>query len=164
LSQLAQRIDAGLAVVAPLRQTIQQQVADLQLVAATLEPQNGPLPQRRAQFAMLQEQFGESELPFQQHLSKTMANWQAGLFVGGRAADLPWDNLDLERWFRLPKGHERRIHGRQHAGMRLVREGPTLLLDVRFLNPPPVSGQVYPDFTECLWSDSVHGCSARQEA
>src|SRR5213079_3393585 len=24
------------------------------------------------------------------------------------------DNLDLERWFRLPKSHERRIHGHRH--------------------------------------------------
>ena len=37
------------------------------------------------------------------------------------------DNLDLERWFRLPKGHERRIHGRKHAGVRLVQEGATLM-------------------------------------
>ena len=35
--------------------------------------------------------------------------------------------LDLERWFRLPKGHERRIHGRRHAGVRLVQEGATLM-------------------------------------
>jgi hypothetical protein len=25
-----------------------------------------------------------------------------------------------ERWFRQPKRHERRIHGRRHAGVRLV--------------------------------------------
>ena len=40
----------------------------------------------------------------------------------------PWDNLDLERWFRKPKGHERRIHGHKHTGMRLVQTGATLLL------------------------------------
>jgi hypothetical protein len=27
----------------------------------------------------------------------------------------------LERWFRLPKSHERKIHGRRHAGARLGR-------------------------------------------
>ena len=43
------------------------------------------------------------------------------------AREAPWDNLDLERWFRLPKGHERRIHGRKHAGVRLVQEGATLM-------------------------------------
>jgi len=38
------------------------------------------------------------------------------------------DNLDLERWFKGPKGHERRIHGHRHAGVRIVRQGPTLML------------------------------------
>ena len=41
---------------------------------------------------------------------------------------MPRDNLDLERWFRVPKGHERRIHGRCHAGVRIVQEGATMLL------------------------------------
>ncbi len=34
----------------------------------------------------------------------------------------------MERWFKNPKGHERRIHGHKHAGVRIVQEGPTLLL------------------------------------
>ena len=38
------------------------------------------------------------------------------------------DNLDLARWFRLPKSHERRIHGHRHAGVRIVQEGATLVL------------------------------------
>jgi hypothetical protein len=113
--------------VAEARVVIQQQVADVRVVAATLDPHSGRLPQRRAQFAALQARWAESATPFQQHLSKLMARWAPGLFVGGKAGNVPWDNLDLERWFRLPKGHERRIHGHQHAGVRLVREGPTLL-------------------------------------
>ena len=36
--------------------------------------------------------------------------------------------LDLERWFRLLKGHERRIHGHKHAGVRIVQEGSTTAL------------------------------------
>jgi len=127
LTRLAARIDAGLVAVAEERVAIQQQVADLRLVAETLEPQSGRLPQRRAQFRALQERFAESEVSFHGHLSKLMASWAPGLFVGGKAGNVPWDNLDSERWFRLPKGHERRIHGHQHAGVRLVREGPTLL-------------------------------------
>src|SRR6266487_139792 len=49
------------------------------------------------------------------------------------------DNLDLERWFRKPKGHERRIHGHRHAGVRIVQEGPTLLLalDAHVTHPEP---------------------------
>lgn len=127
MSRLAARIDAGLTAVAEARVVTQQQVADVRRVAETLDPQSGRLPQRRAQFTALQERFTGSEEPFHEHLSKLMASWAPGLFVGGRAGNVPWDNLDLERWFRLPKGHERRIHGHRHAGVRLVREGPTLL-------------------------------------
>ena len=47
---------------------------------------------------------------------------------GKKGKELPQDNLDLERWFRAPKGHERRIHGHSHAGVRIVHEGATLLL------------------------------------
>ena len=49
------------------------------------------------------------------------------------------DNLDLERWFRLPKSHERRIHGRRHAGIRIVQDGPTLVLalDAHAAHPGP---------------------------
>src|SRR5262249_3427050 len=49
------------------------------------------------------------------------------------------DNLDLERWFRLPKSHERRIHGHRHAGIRIVLEGPTLVhaLDAHATHPTP---------------------------
>jgi hypothetical protein len=54
-----------------------------------------------------------------------MTSFLAGLFVSP-LDDLPRDNLDLERRFRQPKSHERRIHGRRHAGVRLVQTGPTL--------------------------------------
>src|SRR6516165_2979499 len=48
-------------------------------------------------------------------------------------------NLDLERWFRLPKGHERRIRGHRRAGIRLVLEGATLVLalDAHAAHPGP---------------------------
>jgi hypothetical protein len=127
LTWLADCIDRGLAAVAEARVVIQEQVADVRVVAETLDPQSGRLTQRRAQFASLQEQFAESESPFHAHLSTMMSNWSAGLFVGGKVGNVPWDNLDLERWFRLPKGHERRIHGHKHTGVRLLREGPTLV-------------------------------------
>jgi hypothetical protein len=57
-----------------------------------------------------------------------MSSLAPGLFVGGEAADFSEDNWDLERWFKRPKGHERRIHGRRHMDVRLVQQGPTLLL------------------------------------
>ena len=62
-------------------------------------------------------------------------------FVGEEAYEAIRDNLDLERWFRLPKSHERRIHGHRHAGIRLVLEGPTLVpaLDAHAAHPGPFS-------------------------
>jgi len=55
-----------------------------------------------------------------------MTSFRPGLFAGDKLAAYPRDNLDLERWFRRPKSHERRIHGHRHAGIRIVRDGPTL--------------------------------------
>jgi hypothetical protein len=68
-----------------------------------------------------------------------MASFAAGLFVGGDTLPFLQDNLDLERWFRKPKGHERHIHGHRHAGVRIVQEGPTLLraLDAHGTHPEP---------------------------
>jgi len=61
------------------------------------------------------------------HFAKVMTSFRVGLFAGADIALYPRDNLDLERWFRLPKSHERRIHGHHHAGIRIVRDGPTLV-------------------------------------
>ena len=75
---------------------------------------------------------------------KLDAQWLAsGLFVGGDDPDLPKDNYELERWFRNPKSHERRIHGHRHAGVRIVQEGPTLLptLDAHLRRREPFTSQ-----------------------
>jgi hypothetical protein len=66
-----------------------------------------------------------------------MISFLAGLFVGAGKFEQITDNLDLERWFRLPKSHERRIHGHRHAGIRIVLEGPTLVhaLDAHVAHP-----------------------------
>src|ERR687886_440041 len=53
-----------------------------------------------------------------------MLSFLDGLFVGEEEYEAIRDNLDLERWFRLPKSHERRIHGHAHAGLRLGLDGP----------------------------------------
>ena len=68
-----------------------------------------------------------------------MLSFLAGLFVGEEEYEAIRDNLDLERWFRLPKSHERRIHGHRHAGIRLVLDGPTLVhaLDAHATHPEP---------------------------
>src|SRR5262249_59822015 len=72
-------------------------------------------------------------------MATVMLSFLAGLFVGEQEYEAIKDNLDLERWFRLPKSHERRIHGHRHAGVRLVLEGPTLVhaLDAHVAHPGP---------------------------
>jgi len=135
--RLAGYIDRGLTSVQAAQEAIRQEVADVRAVQATLDPAWGSGDHRHAQFQTLREQFQGSDNPTRQHIGRVMASFEPGLFVGGDDADLPQDNLDLERWFRQPKGHERRIHGRRHAGVRLVQEGPTLLmaLDAHVTHP-----------------------------
>src|SRR5262249_20977020 len=60
-------------------------------------------------------------------MAAVMLSFLPGLFVGEREYEAVKDNLELERWFRLPKSHERRVHGRRPAGVRLVLGGPTLV-------------------------------------
>jgi hypothetical protein len=72
-------------------------------------------------------------------MATLMISFLAGLFVGAGKFEEIKDNLDLERWFRLPKSHERRIHGHRHAGVRIVQDGPTLVLalDAHLAHPQP---------------------------
>jgi len=131
LERLAGCIDRGLAAVRPAQRQVQQQTRAIREVTQTLTPSSGTLRQRRQDFQRLQQSYQRRGGEFYEHLARLMADWEPGLFVGVRgllAAEAPADNLDLERWFRLPKRHERKIHGRRHAGVRIVQEGPTLLL------------------------------------
>jgi hypothetical protein len=87
----------------------------------------------------LTQRLEQAEDPIQRTMAVVMVSFCAGLFVGeGKFEDIT-DNLDLERWFRLPKSHERRIHGHRHAGVRIVQEGPTLVhaLDAHVAHPEP---------------------------
>src|SRR6266852_627974 len=104
-------------------------VQDLRAVDGLLKPSDEATgEEREAQFVSLWQEWAASVDPIHQHFAKMLSNFEPGLFVGGEAADFPADNLDLERWFKRPKGHERRIHGRRHAGIRIVQQGPTLML------------------------------------
>ena len=78
---------------------------------------------RQEKFEELIDRFERTEDPIRQHMAKVMISFLAGLFVGDGKFEEIKDNLDLERWFRLPKSHERRIHGHRHAGIRIVLEG-----------------------------------------
>jgi hypothetical protein len=85
------------------------------------------------------DRFSRSEDPIHRPMVQVMTSFVAGLFVGADQLEEIKDNLDLERWFRLPKSHERRIHGHRHAGIRIVLEGPTLVhaLDAHQAHPKP---------------------------
>jgi hypothetical protein len=131
LLRLAGCIDRGLVWVKEQQQQVQQQVKAIQEVAATLDVKTGTLTQRKARYEGLRRRYEQQGGEFYDHLSKLMASFADGLFVpvaARRGENLPSDNLDIERWFRKPKGHERRIHGHKHAGVRIVVQGPTLLL------------------------------------
>jgi len=98
-------------------------------------------------------------------MAKMMTSFQVGLFAGAELTDYPHDNPNLERWFRLPKSHERRIHGHHHAGIRIVREGATLIptLDAHAQHPGVFTAQDLAGFatasapTSQLASQQRHG-------
>lgn len=108
-------------------------------VAASLNPATGRCVKRQQMFGSLERPLLADADPICQQMGRVMASFKPGLFAGGDRGDWPHDNLDLERWFRLPKGHERRIHGRCHAGVRIVQEGATMMLalDAHRHHPQP---------------------------
>jgi hypothetical protein len=125
LQRLAACIDRGLEAVEEAQEELRPQVEKIQAVADTLDPAQGSPEDRRGAFEKLRRRFSRQRDAFAQHMARLMASFLPGLFVGS-FDELPRDNLDLERWFRQPKSHERHIHGRRHAGVRLVCGGPTL--------------------------------------
>ena len=129
MNRLAGCIDRGLEVSRNALEQVGRYAQDLPAVDATLRPSDVvTAKERQAQFLSLQEAWQSSLEPVHQHFAKMMSSFEPGVFVGSEAADFPTDNLDLERWFKGPNGHERRIHGHRHAGVRIVRQGPTLML------------------------------------
>jgi len=131
LERLAGCIASGLACVKQEQEEVQQQVEEIAKVAATLQEDAGSRKERRARYERLQREYQAKGGECYRHLGRVLLSWRAGLFVGPRARKGEkglQDNLELERWFRKPKRHERQIHGRRHAGVRIVQEGPTLVL------------------------------------
>ena len=129
MTRLASCIDRGLDVVRASLTQGKAYVQDLQAVDRTLRPNDDTTgEEREAQCILRRQEWESSADPMHQHCAKMMSSFAPGLFVGGESADCPADNLDLEHWFKRPKGHERRLHGRRHAGVRIVQQGPTLLL------------------------------------
>lgn len=138
LGRLRDCIDRGLDAVRTEQAELRGYVKDIAEVAATLEPTT-PIVERQQQFETLQKRFARRKAPIYQKMAQVMLSFAAGLFVGEDTLASINDNLDLERWFRIPKSHERRIHGHRHAGIRIVLEGPTLVhaLDAHVAHPQP---------------------------
>jgi hypothetical protein len=126
-----------LSQVREQQEVIRDYVEVVAEVAATLEPGSGDCTERQEKFEELIDQFEATEDPIRHHMATVMLSFLAGLFVGDGEYEEIKDNLDLERWFRLPKSHERRIPGRRHAGIRLVVGGATLVhaLDAHAAHP-----------------------------
>jgi hypothetical protein len=126
-------------LVAATQKQVAGYVATIREVDALLDPTTGRCTRRKQRYDALQRKLLTDEDPIVQQMGRVMASFQPGLFAGGGRGDWPRDNLDLERWFRLPKGHERRIHGRCHAGVRIVQEGATMMLalDAHRHHPQP---------------------------
>lgn len=127
IEKLLKIIDKGLESVDQAQDKIRSQVADIRKVYECLDPKTGNQDKRRIVFESLREGLEKSDDEIRLSIAGIMKRFAPGLFVGGDDPDLPRDNLDLERFFKTPKGHERRIHGHRHAGIRIVNEGPTLL-------------------------------------
>lgn len=132
-------IDRGLDAVRADQEPLRAYVKDLAEVAATLEPTTQSCAERQQKFEALRDRFARTKGSIYQKMAQVMMSFAAGLFVGEDTLASINDNLDLERWFRIPKSHERRIHGHRHAGIRIVLEGPTLVhaLDAHVAHPQP---------------------------
>ena len=129
MTRLAGCIDRGLDVAREPLTHVKASVQDLQAVDSTLRPSDAVTGrEREGRFILLEEAWQSSADPVHQHVATMLSSCEPGVFVGGEEADFPADNVALERWFKRPKGHERRIHGRRHAGIRIVQQGPTLML------------------------------------
>lgn len=105
----------------------------------TLDPATGRSDTRQSDFdAILDRLRGDGDA-VHEHMAKLMSSFRTGLFAGGDDLASVQDNLELERWFRVAKGHERRIHGHRHVGARVVQEGATLVpaLDAHRDHPEP---------------------------
>lgn len=139
LQRLKGFIDRGVADQQASFMRVREYTDHVRQVMDIFTDEDGPpLAEREAQFAAKIEAFQclAHDVVYA-HFAKVMTSFQAGLFAGADMTSQPRDNLDLERWFRSPKSHERHVHGHRHAGVRIVRDGPTLIptLDAHISHP-----------------------------
>jgi hypothetical protein len=156
LERLVGCIDKGRKLVAATQKQVASYVATIREVDAMLDPATDRCAKRKRLYGALAQEMLNDEDSICQQMGRVMASFKPGLFVGGGRGDWPRDNLDLERWFRLPKGHERRIHGRRHAGVRIVQEGATmtLALDAHRHHPQPFTEEELRKYRDAEIPDS----------
>jgi len=132
-------IDKRRSLVLDTQKQVAAYIETIRRVDATLDPASDGWAQRKRLYGAVGRELLEDEDSIRQQMGRMMVSFKKGLFAGGGRIDLPRDNLDLERWFRLPKGHERHINGRSHAGVRIVQEGATMMLalDAHRHHPQP---------------------------
>lgn len=152
LSQLRGCIERGLSATSEARADLEAEVALVRAIAATVDTKTAPLSERKEEFDVLQALCSVSADESRRRLGGMMLRWAPGLFAGeeeqerqaeagAQLPSLPEDNYALERFFRLPKHHARHIHGRRHAGTRIVQRGATQIpaLDAHLRHPSPFS-------------------------
>lgn len=127
LTRLHGYISRGIARYAEDFNRLAAGMGTLGYVWTLLHPRTGTRHENHEVFQQVAEQALSHPEPLMQHIGQLMQSFEEGLFCGDETLDVPEDNLDLERWIKGPKSHERRIHGRQHVGLRLVIEAPTFL-------------------------------------
>ncbi len=127
LGHLIERIDKGFDMYEEIKPKILDYLMELKRINKTLISTEASCKQRLKSFNKICERLKNTNDPIKQNMAKMMERFSEGLFSGGDNLEIPEDNQDLERWFKTPKGHERKINGHKHAGTRIVYEGPTML-------------------------------------
>ena len=150
LSLLRTCITKGLDATASERRQVAGEMEIICDVSSMVDAHGDDYDMRLAAFEEKIRVLAVSPNAREQDMAHLMERWRPGLFIGDGMAErqydvsarqpfFPEDNYELERNFRGPKHHQRRVHGRAHAGTVLVQRGATLLptLDAHEMHPEP---------------------------
>lgn len=114
LKRLQGCIKRGLLIYQTDQIEIEKWIKEIEKVKDTLDLEKGTRKSRLSKFRRLKRRLAKTNDLVKNQMSEIMHSFRASLFVGDDIFSMPEDNLDLERWFKKPKGHERKIHGHKH--------------------------------------------------